>query len=64
MAQGTGIQKAAMKLKKETGVEYMTCLNILREHKGEAEELKMNEPLRPFTECLLEVGRKYIEIRS
>lgn len=51
-----------MKLHKETGVTYMECLGLLRERKSEAEQLKMENPLRSFTDCLLETGRKYIEL--
>lgn len=60
MTARTGLQKAARKLQQETKASYTACLSVLKKHKTEAEELKGKEPQRPFTECLLEVGRTYL----
>lgn len=60
MRSRTGIQKAAQKLHKKTGAPYQECLQVLQKHKSEAEKLKGEETKRPFTECLIETGLRYI----
>jgi len=64
MSVGTGAQKAAKKIRKETGVAYTTCLQIIKSKREEIRQAKADDPSKPYSLCVLEVARKYIKAKT